>query len=131
MPIKPVLFTKKDRIGRIILNRPEEQNAINLSVAQEIIEICDQITHDEDIYVVILTGAGKIFSCGRDTQALDKQSDDQGLTPKYSPAEAIANIDCPTLAAINGDAIGQGLELALACDLRVASDEAQLCMPQV
>jgi len=123
MPYSTVIYTKKDHIGYITLNCPEAGNIINLKLAQELEDICRQITQDEDIYVVILTGAGdKAFCSGSE---LEKSG------TRYSVATAIASIDRPVIAAINGDALGQGLELALSCDIRLASDKANFGFPQV
>jgi enoyl-CoA hydratase len=123
MPYSTVIYTKKDHVADITLNRPEAGNIINQQLAQELEDICRQISQDEDIYVVILTGAGdKAFSKG-------SQLEKSGTV--YSAATAIASIDRPVIAAINGDALGQGLELALSCDIRLASDRARLGFPQV
>ena len=123
MPHSTVIYTKKDHIGYITLNRPEVGNIINLKLAQELEAICRQINQDEDVYVVMLTGAGdKAFCSGSE---LEKSG------TRYSVATAIASIEKPVIAAINGDALGQGLELALSCDIRLASDKARFGFPQV
>ena len=118
-----IVYTKKDRIAEITLNRPEVDNIINQQLAQEVEDVCCQINQDDDIYVVIITGAGdKAFCGGSELEQLDF---------KYSPAAAIASIDRPVIAVINGDALGQGLELALSCDIRLASNRARFGLPQV
>jgi enoyl-CoA hydratase len=119
MPYSTVIYTKKDHVAYITLNRPEAGNSINLELAQELEDICLKINQDDDIYVVILTGAGnKTFCKGSELE-------------KSGAAAAIAGIDRPVIAAINGDALGQGLELALSCDIRLASDKAKFGFPQV
>lgn len=123
MPHSTVSYTKKDHIGYITLNRPEVGNTINLKLAQELEDVCCRMNQDEDIYVVILTGAGdKAFCSG---SQLEKSG------ARYSVATVIASIEKPVIAAINGDALGQGLELALSCDIRLASDKARFGFPQV
>jgi enoyl-CoA hydratase len=123
MPYATVIYTKKGHIARVILNRPEENNTINQQLAQELDEICGQINQDKDVYVVTVTGAGdKAFCSGAELEPAE---------PWYSTASAIASIDCPVIAAINGDALGAGLELALSCDIRLASDKARFGLPQV
>ena len=123
MPYSTVIYTKKDHVADITLNRPEAGNIINQQLAQELEDVCRQINQDEDIYVVILTGAGdKAFSKG-------SQLEKSGTV--YSAATAIASIEKPVIAAINGDALGQGLELALSCDIRLSSDKAKFGFPQV
>jgi len=123
MSYSTVIYTKKDHVGYITLNRPEAGNIINLKLAQELEDVCLKINQDEDIYVVILTGAGDKAFCGG--SELEKSG------TRYNVATAIAGIDRPVIAAINGDALGQGLELALSCDIRLASDKANFGFPQV
>ncbi len=125
MPYSTVIYTKKDHIAYITLNRPEADNIINQQLAQELEDVCRGINQDEDIYVVTLTGAGDKAFCGGSQLELEKSGSG------YSAATAIASIDRPIIAAINGDALGQGLELALSCDIRLASDKARFGFPQV
>lgn len=122
MPGKTVIYTQKGHLAQIILNRPEAKNAINEPMAQELSEVCFQINQDNDIYVVTISGAGDAFCRGGESGA---------MAPEPSPAGAVASITCPVIAAINGEALGQGLELALGCDIRLASDRARFGLPQV
>jgi enoyl-CoA hydratase/carnithine racemase len=123
MPYSTVIYTKKNHIAHITLNRPEVGNSINLELAQELEDACRGINQDEDVYVVILTGAGNKTFC--------RGSDLEKAGTIYSAATAIASIEKTVIAAINGDALGQGLELALSCDIRLASDKAIFGFPQV
>lgn len=125
MPYSIVIYTKKDHVAYVTLNRPEADNIINQQLAQELEDVCRGINQDEDIYVVMLTGAGDKAFCGGGQLELQKSGS------RYSVATAIASIDRPVIAAINGDALGQGLELALSCDIRLASDKAKLGFSQV
>ncbi len=125
MPYSTIIYTKKDHVAYITLNRPEADNVINQQLAQELEDVCRGINQDEDIYVVMLTGAGGKVFCGGSQLELEKSG------TVYSAATAIAGIDRPVVAAINGDALGQGLELALSCDIRLASDKARFGFPQV
>ena len=121
MPHSTVIYTKKDHIGSIILNRPEVGNSINLKLAEELEDVCLEVNQDDDIYVVIITGAGdKTFCSG-----LEKSG------TRYSVAQTIASIEKPVIAAINGDALGQGLELTLSCDIRLCADRARFGFPEV
>ncbi len=122
MPDNAVIYDKKDHIARMTLNRPEARNIINQQLAAELEDVCRQINQSDDIYVVVVTGAGDTFCAGSDLDSRER---------RYNPSAAIAGIDRPVIAAINGDALGQGLELALACDLRLAADEAHFVLPQV
>jgi enoyl-CoA hydratase len=113
-----VIYTKKEHIAYVTLNRPEADNIINQQLAQEIDDICSGINQDDDIHVVIITGAGdRAFCCGSEV--------------KTDVATSVAGIDRPVIAAVNGDALGEGLELALSCDIRLASDGARFGLPQV
>jgi len=125
MPYSTVIYTKKDHVAYITLNRPEADNIINQQLAQELEDVCREINQDEDIYVVTLTGVGDKAFCGGGQLELQKSGS------RYSAATAIASIDRPVIAALNGDALGQGLELALSCDIRLASDKARFGFSQV
>lgn len=114
-----VIYAKKNHVAHITLNRPEVGNIINLELAQEMEEVCSRINQDDNIYVVVLTGAGDKAFCGGSE------------TPQTNVAAAVASIDRPVIAAINGDALGVGLELALSCDIRLASNKARFGLPQV
>ncbi len=123
MAYTTIIYTQKDHITHITFNRPEVDNIINQQLAQELDDICCQINQDNDIYVVIITGAGDKVFCGGSEL-------DEKIT-RYSPAATIASLSQPVIASINGDALGQGLELALSCDIRLASDKAKFSFPQI
>ena len=116
-----VVYHKEGHLATIILNRPEAGKAVNQKLAIELVDICSRINQDDGVYVVTVTGAGKVFCTGSELT----------LESPYCPAEAVAGIDCPVIAAVNGDAIGQGLEMALSCDIRLSSDKARFGLPQV
>jgi enoyl-CoA hydratase/carnithine racemase len=121
MPYSTIIYTVKDHIAAITLNRPQAGNSISLEMAQELEEVCRLTNQDEAIYVVILTGAGdKAFCKGSQMEK-----------PAYKTAATVAAIEKPVIAAINGDALGPGLELILSGDIRLASDKAKFGFPQV
>jgi enoyl-CoA hydratase len=121
MPYRTVIYSVKNHIADIMLNRPESGNAVTMEMAQELQNICTEINGDNDIYTVTLTGAGDSFCAGRD----------KGEAEQSGPAAVIAAIDRPVIAAINGDALGEGLEIALAADIRIASGQARFGLPQL
>ena len=125
MPNATVIYTKENHIACLTLNRPDAGNTINQQMAQELETICSQINQDNDVYVVLITGGGdKAFCVGGELASPESGS-------SYGAARAIASIEQPVVAAINGDALGQGLELALSCDIRLASDKAKFGFPQI
>jgi enoyl-CoA hydratase/carnithine racemase len=121
-----LLVQKNDHVLRITLNRPFTGNVIDLQMAQELVSACRNINADDDIHVVVVTGAGGSFCKGNELE----QPGYSGKTAKhYSVASAIADVEKPVIAAINGDCLGQGLELALACDVRVAVADSHFGFP--
>lgn len=141
MNYETIIYEVKDHIGRITLNRPQVMNAINFQMTREIIDACEQITHDPDVRVCILSGAGeRAFCTGLDLKERAKEADDQTFFSRRrarirpgirSQHQAVAALDKPTIAAIRGYAVGGGLELALACDMRIAAKDAKLGMLEV
>ncbi len=121
MTYRTLTCTVNSHIAGITLNRPQAGNAVNLEMAQELQEICRKINGDNDIYVVTLTGSGSAFCVGKDTQE----------SIQCDAAAAVAAIDRPVIAALNGDALGEGLEIALAADIRIAAATARFGLPQI
>ena len=121
MSYTDIIFSSEAHIARITLNRPDTGNTVNERMAGELADVCLEINRDNSIYVVIITGNGEAFCRGGDSNT----------ELSTTPAGAIAAIECPVVAAINGDALGQGLEMALSCDIRIASDKACFGLPQV
>jgi enoyl-CoA hydratase len=131
MAEKLIIYTKKDHVGRITLNDPESGNRITRDMTHELAKVCSQINGDEDIYLAVITGAGEFFCAGGEKKQLEISGAGEVNPVEVSASEAIAAIRRPTLATINGDAIGEGLEIALSCDLRVASHKARFGLPQI
>jgi len=126
-----ISFHQEEFVGIITLNRPEQGHAVNARMAAELKEIAAEIDYDSNIRVLVLTGAGSIFCLGTDpTEKVDYAGRNE-LALQLAAASTIAAINRPVIAAINGNALGQGLEIALACDLRLASAEAVFGLPQV
>jgi enoyl-CoA hydratase/carnithine racemase len=138
---EPILFAKKDRIGVITLNRSERLNRLTRQMADGLAEACGAIEEDPDVGVVILTAAGPVFSLGLDARAMSSEEWRELVdTPAESVRhrhwalygiEAVANLSKPVIVALNGDALGAGLELALACDIRVSRTDTRFGFPQV
>lgn len=130
MPYQTILYKKEKSIALIILNRPDNLNAISLKLAKELEQIFDEIDNDNSVRVVILTGSGRAFSVGADIKEIMSPGQASLATwvARGKPLpffNKIENLDKPVIGAINGLAIGGGCELALACDLRIASSTAK------
>ena len=121
-------------LARLTLNRPERRNAMNSGMWRGLVEVCAQIEARDDIAVVIVAGAGGHFCSGADIAEFDAVFADLPAAREYLGAieaglEALAGLDRPTLACMEGSAVGGGLAVALACDLRFAADDAHLAIP--
>lgn len=126
-----ILYSAKEHVAYITLNRPDAGNRVNLAMIQMLTEICSQINGNKDIYLVVVRGAGEVFCSGRELERSEAPGQSQDISAGISAAEAIAAVRQPSVAAINGDALGEGLEIALACDLRIASDTSRFGLPQI
>lgn len=130
-----VLTTKSDDIAVVTINRPDKLNAMNIDVAKSLIETFTCLGHDGTVKAIILTGAGqKAFSAGADISYMSSISADDSV--EYAKlgqllTETVELVKQPTIAAINGFALGGGCELALSCDIRIASDTARMGQPEV
>jgi len=135
MEFKNTLYEKKDGIATITINRPQALNALNKETIPEILSRLEDAEKDEDVKVIVITGAGeKAFCVGLDLKPMRdinviKAVETSRLGQKLTLA--IEEIGKPVIAAINGYALGGGLELAMACDIRIASEKARLGQPEV
>jgi enoyl-CoA hydratase len=133
MEFTNILTREEEGIGFITINRPDLRNALNLETLSEIEEVLDKWRNNHDVKVIVFIGAGnKSFAAGADIAQLNKRTMVQALQPNMTATyRKIEEYDKPTLAAINGFALGGGLELALACDIRIASLNAKMGLPEV
>jgi enoyl-CoA hydratase/carnithine racemase len=129
-------YEKRGRIAYVTLNRPEVMNALHLEAHLELAEIWDDFRDDPEVWVAILTATGeRAFSAGNDLKATARRttdgSDVQGdARPPFGRITREFTCSKPMIAAVNGVALGGGLELALACDIIVAADHARFGLPE-
>lgn len=131
MNFKTILFEQENHIAKITLNIPETRNALNLDMRVELLEVFRQISDDDSVKVVVMTGAGKAFSSGGDIRTME------GLTAIATRVrlkkgqrliKAMLELEKPIIGAINGVAAGAGVSIALACDILIASEEARFAL---
>ena len=130
MADKPVLYQRQEHIAQITLNRPDARNLIDDSLAPELREACWRAVEDDEAYVVLLTAAGDTFCAGAAPLSASRSEMHTALA-RRRVADALAAIPKPVIAALHGDALGQGLELALACDLRVVASGTRFALDQI
>ena len=130
-----ILFEIKDGIAFLTINRPEKLNALNDAVIQELSEAVTEIETDDEIHGVLITGAGaKAFVAGADIAELATQGPLSGKARSLAGQEVFRRLERsgkPVVAAVNGFALGGGCELAMACHLRLASENAKFGQPEV
>ena len=136
MTFETVLTSLQDGVLTITINRPDKLNALNAKTIEELHEALLEAENDKQIKVVIITGSGeKAFVAGADIAEFADYSVEQGkqmsATGHFKIFNFIENYSKPVIAAINGFALGGGLELAMACHIRVASDQAKMGLPEV
>ena len=129
-----VLIERKDNIGIITVNRPEQMNSLNSVTRKEMAEAFTELGDDSEILVIILTGApGKAFIAGADIKEFLKLNlkTEKELENDWIVTEVIENLKKPVIAMIDGFCLGGGLEIAMSCDLRIASDRTKLGQPEI
>jgi enoyl-CoA hydratase len=130
MPDEPVLTERRDGVLLVTLNRPDARNAVNTALAEGIAAALDALDADADLGVGVLTGAGKGFSAGMDLKAF-VAGERPWVADRGFAGIVQRSARKPLIAAVEGFAMAGGLEIALACDLVVASRDARLGIPEV
>jgi len=132
---KTLIYEKTDNIGLLTINRPDKLNAISNELTEELKQLLDKIEQDENLRALVVTGAGdKAFVAGADIKELvdrDALIGREVSRTRQDLFSRIENLPVPVIAAVNGYALGGGLELALACSIRLCSEKAQFGAPEV
>ena len=133
MEYKNIIFEKKDGIGYVTMNRPKALNALNTEVLTELDDVFRAIDKDDEVQVAIVTGEGRSFIAGADIAQMSELNGTEGrdMTIQGQLAmELIETINKPVIAAVNGFALGGGCEISMACDIRIASENAIFGQPE-
>mgnify|MGYP001582911329 CR=1 FL=1 len=135
MAFETLLYEKRNGIGYVTVNRPDKLNALNRQVMDELDECFRALRKDDEVRIAILTGAGeKAFVAGADIAGIAAQTPLEGKAMAEHGQEIldrIENLGKPVIAAVNGYALGGGCELAIACTLRIAAENARFGQPEV
>lgn len=117
------------RVAILTLNRPDARNALSIELCDAITAALDKVGSDADVRAVVIEGAGSVFCSGADFSAITGDGAVQFLPAFERMLEAVARVRLPTIAAIQGAALGGGLQLATVCDFRIAATDAKLGIP--
>lgn len=136
MNFENILISSENGIGQITINRPSKLNALNVPTIKELHDGLESLDTNPEIRVIIVTGEGeKAFVAGADISEFAKFSIEEGAQLAQQGQELlfdfVENLKTPVIAAVNGFALGGGLELAMACHFRIASDNAKMGLPEV
>lgn len=134
MEFKNIIVETKDKVGIVKMNRPAAMNALNSETLEELNGAFTQLGQSDQVKAIIITGEGKAFVAGADIAEMKDMSGDQARAFSMKGQKVfdlIAKTPKPVIAAVNGFALGGGCELAMACDIRIASENAKLGQPEV
>lgn len=133
--LETILIKKEDRVAWITINRPRKLNTLTLEVIRELSTAVEEAESDEEVRCIVITGMGdRAFCAGADVTMFKGMTTHSAADLSLSGQRLMAKVEVstkPTIAALNGYCLGGGLELALACDFRIAVEDAQLGCPEV
>lgn len=132
MTYKNILAEKEDQIGIVRLNRPTVLNALSHDLMEELVQALQEFDNDDKINVIILTGSDKAFAAGADIKEMsDETTVSIMLKDRFATWDKVRKTKKPIIAAVSGYALGGGCELAMTCDIIIASETAQFGQPEI
>lgn len=132
MPYTSILTEVRGRVGLVTLNRPEAMNALNPTILRELMEALEAFDRDETIGAMLVSGNPKVFAAGADIKEMADASEEQiRQSPFIDSFARIRQVKKPVIAAVSGWALGGGCELAMSCDMIVASEKARFGQPEI
>lgn len=132
MSYQTIQFTKQDKFALIQIDRPQQLNALNSTVLQEIYATLFEVDHDDTMLCSVLTGNEKAFAAGADIKEMAEKNQKQMVHDnQFAPFDHLRKLKKPVIAAVNGFALGGGCELVMACDIIIAGESAKFGQPEI
>ena len=132
MPYEMILTETRERVGLLTLNRPAARNALNLQMLTELMDALEDFDHNDSVGAMVIAGSEKAFAAGADIKEMADNTVAQMRESKFIPTfSRLLSIQKPVIAAVSGWALGGGMEIALACDMIVASESAKFGQPEI
>jgi enoyl-CoA hydratase len=127
-----IILERRDRVALITLNRPESLNALNLAMMNEIVGLAAELDADDSVGAIVLTGSPRAFAAGADIKEMASRTYMEAyLSDWVSGWDRLSAVRTPIIAAVSGHALGGGCELAMLCDIIIASDTAKFGQPEI
>lgn len=132
MPYEMILVEKRGRVGLITLNRPQAMNALNNQLMNEVMDALESFDRDDAVGAMVITGNEKAFAAGADIKEMSgKSAEEMKESDHVAVFGRIRSVEKPVIAAVSGWALGGGCEIALSCDMIVASESAKFGQPEI